>query len=167
MRYALDRAPHPSICRVERSELLRRAPRLNVSDHGTMSLGFDNLDQISQFVGSATTPESRFYMRSLYSPVHRQVIALSTLRTNRPTKQFNSNSLSSEVPNPCFVDDTGETMYLRRVFVTSLCIYVITMSYSIGARQALCKFFKSFAQIKPEGHEYCLTVRGNGMTLCP
>ena len=60
MRYALDRAPYPSICRVERSELLRRAPRLNVSDHGTMSLGFDNLDQLSQFVGSATAPESIF-----------------------------------------------------------------------------------------------------------
>ena len=97
----------------------------------------------------------------LHLPFRRQVIAFFRLQTTRRIKQFNSNSLSSEVPNPCFVDDTGETMYLRRVFVTSLCIYVITMSYSIGARQALCKFFKSFAQIKPEGHEYCLTVRGN------
>ena len=51
--------------------------------------------------------------------------------------------------------------YLRRLFVTSLYIYVITMFYSTGAQQALYKFFKSIAQIIPEGHEYCFTVRGN------
>ena len=35
------------------------------------------------------------------------------------------------------------------------------MLCSFDARQALYKYFKSIAQIKPEGHEYCLTVRGN------
>ena len=97
----------------------------------------------------------------LHLPFRRQVIAFFRLQTTRRIKQFNSNSLSLELPNPCFVDNMGEMMYLRPVFVTSLCIYVITMSYSIGARQALCKFFKSIAQIIPEGHEYCFTVRGN------
>ena len=145
MRYTLDKAPHPSKSRVERFELLRRAPRLNASDHGQWALDFDKLHQIWQFIGSATAPESRFYKRSLYSPVHRQVLALSTLRTHRQIKQYNSNSLSSELPNPCFVDDTGKMMYLCRLFATSFCIYVNTMLSSIDAHQALYKYFKSTA----------------------
>ena len=94
----------------------------------------------------------------LHLPFRRQVITFFRLQTTRRIKQFNSNSLSLELPNPCFIDDTGEMLYLCRLFVTSLCIYVITMFYSIGARQALYKFFKSIAQIIPEGHEYCFTV---------
>ena len=55
----------------------------------------------------------------------------------------------------------GKMMYLCRVFATSFCIYLDPMLCSIDARRSLYKYFKSIAQIKPEGHEYCLTVRGN------
>ena len=52
-------------------------------------------------------------------------------------------------------------MYIRRLLLTSLYISAIAMFYSISARASLHKFLKSIAEIIPQGHEYCFTVRGN------